>query len=1411
MSDSQAIRNAAVECRRSLEKCLDIPRLREGGWAENRLIDFGLWSEGAGVLAKGKLALDERLSTKLEVRNVIVKMLSLLNMFVESCQEKARESIDEVAHASDPKRERDDKTDEKEEHNFHETGLSHAEAEARKDVEETLNQIIRLTVAIRKAGSDSHLKRADRSFDKQNPKIQELRSLLELVIHPRGIKEEGLNEIQTRLIEANLRRRHRFTYAKVHSQKLARRDTEPRSKKEPFNSTIGAPVIKNLLQSENPLKPNLLLVDSNPRLELTDLPRPAPALTVTTAASAIEGTIILTEHKAPRAAATFYLSRIDWEDHIKTDHGQLWNCIVCDQLGDSTGHEFHQEKDIIQHLQTEHQDDVDTDEISMFVSASRSSKVTKTAGCPICPGPEDGQDTLEHIARCVHDFSLRSLPAPSEADGPEEYFDVGSRNNSSENVTSSLEGEERDFEGLPDLEFDSDHNTNAQHNQLTESSLKTIFHFFVPEDPRARLRAWISENNKVVGPGSGYINDSDFRRPLIAGDFDKRLRIPSSHPVDFDESIYNIGWVCTLPEEHHAGVAVLDRINTDEFVLNHNVYRLGAIGGHNVVMACFNATITGDIKRPSPLGSMLIEFPSIKIIFFVGVAGGIPPVSKVGATYTLQPTAQHPDIRLGDVVVGAPTEGHPPVAEINFDGKGDVTSYDVILEEIPLALRRDHYATYVHHLQTAPSITSEWFLQNLNFKVWLQGQERGQTLYCEGIPGAGKSYMMSRVIQYLLELHSTDENIGIAFAYCSLDSQEGQTPENLFATLLKQLLAQHPGLKEILSVSKSNLSVSQVFEELASAITKFSRVYILIDALDESDYCLERGYDFYLKLRELQDRTGVNAFLTSRFPLSTVASHGLESDDTHGAKPKNLAALISRTMLFMQVRTNDLDIEQFALRLIDSGSALEVDEQIVRKISGQADGICFIAKLQVDSIADAKTIDEARSILENGSNSIRAYDSLYQKVMARLVSQDERHKSIGVVSLCWLFSAKRLLSKQELLAALNFHFESQVPSVLDIVRSGCGLITHTPTIFKICHPTAEEYLKRTQDYWIRGHWTPHYGHIIARRLVETLSKEKFQICLHEAGLRKRFEHHPLYGYAAQNWGYHLQEQTGPDPVVIQFLQNGDLVSAAAQALEAASVTSTNFPEYLFTDMKITGMHLAAYFGLRESLKTLLQADPMGIDQEDINWRTPLSWAARYGQYHTASLLLTRGANVDAKDIDGKTPLLWAVEGGYKEIVGLYVTVVPLTLGGGPKIYNTGSENDPLLVAIKLGHDGIALMLLDAFLSDTVSTIDRYWDRGPFFAASRYGRAKVVEALLERGANPDITDDLGHTPLMEAARWGQIAAVKAILYFYSSTTSGYRLRQALSKTNNFGQSAWELANAEHHWHVSRLLLYYKESL
>ncbi|KAJ5672347.1 TPR repeat protein [Penicillium longicatenatum] len=117
---------------------------------------------------------------------------------------------------------------------------------------------------------------------------------------------------------------------------------------------------------------------------------------------------------------------------------------------------------------------------------------------------------------------------------------------------------------------------------------------------------------------------------------------------------YTVGWVCALSDEFTAAQEMLDEEHQDipPNSNDSNIYTLGSIGTHNVVLACLPAGQMGTNSAVAVAIQMKTTFPAIRFGLMVGIGGGVP--SK-GA-----------DVRLGDIVVSQPVNGHGGVVQYDF-------------------------------------------------------------------------------------------------------------------------------------------------------------------------------------------------------------------------------------------------------------------------------------------------------------------------------------------------------------------------------------------------------------------------------------------------------------------------------------------------------------------------------------------------------------------------------------------------------------------------------------------------------------------------------------------------------------------------------------------------------------------------
>ncbi|CAH0023218.1 unnamed protein product [Clonostachys rhizophaga] len=118
-----------------------------------------------------------------------------------------------------------------------------------------------------------------------------------------------------------------------------------------------------------------------------------------------------------------------------------------------------------------------------------------------------------------------------------------------------------------------------------------------------------------------------------------------------DHAAYTIGWICALPKEMTAAIAMLDNVHEGlpQPVSDYNNYSLGSMGSFNIVVVCLPSGDFGSHQASAVAARMLATFPNLKMGLMVGIGGGVP--------------SEENDIRLGDVVVSTPAKGFGGVVQ----------------------------------------------------------------------------------------------------------------------------------------------------------------------------------------------------------------------------------------------------------------------------------------------------------------------------------------------------------------------------------------------------------------------------------------------------------------------------------------------------------------------------------------------------------------------------------------------------------------------------------------------------------------------------------------------------------------------------------------------------------------------------
>ncbi|KAJ7094769.1 hypothetical protein C8R44DRAFT_539600, partial [Mycena epipterygia] len=341
--------------------------------------------------------------------------------------------------------------------------------------------------------------------------------------------------------------------------------------------------------------------------------------------------------------------------------------------------------------------------------------------------------------------------------------------------------------------------------------------------------------------------------------------------------------------------------------------------------------------------------------------------------------------------------------------------------------------------------TGEWLLEHDLFKRWKSGTI--SRIWCRGMPGAGKTVLVSTIVDNLRTELETD-NIGVAVIYLNHKETDTHSPSNLLASLWRQLVLRKPIGSNVHKLyqkhrePRTRPSLAEAHAILCSSIADYSKVFILVDALDESP---EAHRD--VLLRDLYALgPNVNLLVTSRFH---IAIHHITSFAT------------------LEIRAREVDIQKYLEGQILKSRRLskhiqnspDLREAMEVRIVQRSDGMC----LHIDSLATKLTVKAVRDALNSLPQNL---SGTFDEVVHRINCQDEEEKTLAWLTLGWVTNARRPLKPSELRVALSIEegaIELNAENLLDtetIVSVCAGLVTidEEDNKVRLIHYTIQDYL-----------------------------------------------------------------------------------------------------------------------------------------------------------------------------------------------------------------------------------------------------------------------------------------------------------------------------------------------------------------
>lgn len=335
-------------------------------------------------------------------------------------------------------------------------------------------------------------------------------------------------------------------------------------------------------------------------------------------------------------------------------------------------------------------------------------------------------------------------------------------------------------------------------------------------------------------------------------------------------------------------------------------------------------------------------------------------------------------------------------------------------------------------------------------------------------------------------------------------------------------------------------SLEEISTTLKSIVRDYSRVYLVVDALDECPAEDGTRSKLLAEIRGLQKEKGIDLRLmvTSRF-IPDIEDKFKE-------------------VLRLEVRASDKDIEKFVTgrigwlpNIIQRNKELK---DLVKNERTQAmDGMFLLARLYIDSLLDKNTKAKVKSALKkisksSNTNLIKVYDKVYNEVLTRIEGQLPENKKMVKKVLSWITYTERQFTTSELyhvlvvelgeldeddfsggedITAIYTSLETKeldkdnIPDIDNIVSVCTGLVTvdKKSNIIRLIHYTTQEYFQRTREKWF-----PFTQISITLTCLTYLSFSTFKSgsCYNYKEFKSRLEENVFLDYTSQYWGQHVR-------------------------------------------------------------------------------------------------------------------------------------------------------------------------------------------------------------------------------------------------------------------------------------------------
>ncbi|KAK1772210.1 ankyrin repeat-containing domain protein [Phialemonium atrogriseum] len=631
------------------------------------------------------------------------------------------------------------------------------------------------------------------------------------------------------------------------------------------------------------------------------------------------------------------------------------------------------------------------------------------------------------------------------------------------------------------------------------------------------------------------------------------------------------------------------------------------------------------------------------------------------------------------------------------------------------------------------------------FKAWKKGHAK--TLWCQGIPGAGKTILASIVIDHLeKECQKTSNDSACVYVYFDGSYRDQKTPTNVLLNLLGQLVGQREDLSQKTKDKckewrrRRRVPMEDLQQLAWSEIKSFTKVFLVVDALDEcgTEGKTDARDDFLDRIIQLPEN--VNVFVTSRAQLDRRMKDAYELKITAA----NIEPDLRRYINYRIDRSGELK-RLLATRSFNDAKLCR--EEIQDVVVNSVDGMFLLAERHMEMLDLQDTIGKLCITLKELPHDIRI---IYDAALERIMSGGAPRKRQSLSALAWLSCSRRPMTVNEVAEAIAIQRDDK--SLKDD-RLRLKSLEH---ISSLCEGLIAVDRESGLDIFQSSAEA-----IVAEGCLTYLSFSDFGHVPPGEDRADYLNRFSLLNYAADHWHDHLSRGWSESnlELAVNLLVDSSKVANLAHAMSNDEIKG---------EAGMTGLHLVAFLGFERLVEPLSRCVNKGSRTRNsthgrlatartLRGETPLHWAAANNHGKVVSELIAREAEVNAKDNRGKTALHTAVRKGRRE------ATLALLEEAKDRIDINAVDNHlstPLILAAHHGMGVIARMLMDHKADLDAKDKDGYT---ALRCAASQNHRRILELLIKKGANLELNRTPDWTLLSSAVTQGHPQIVSLLLH------------------------------------------------